>query len=223
MIKRISMMKKYIKNNEGFSLVEVAIALVLIGLIIGGVLKGHELIVSAKINATVQDLEGYRVAIHLFQERYGALPGDFSSASHYIRRDLRNGNGNGVLEGDGLDPGTEAGNFWIHLAAANLIQDVGRGVPSEKIGGVVTAQNNPTPDRLGLWLILGKAHGRRGQGALLTPFQARTICQKMDSEHPLSGSVQAGDGDDVPAGSCVRNEGFNGDNNQPSCVVYVRV
>jgi hypothetical protein len=127
------------------------------------------------------------------------------------------------VEGNSLDPGTEAGNFWVHLAAANLIQDVGRGVPSEKIGGMVTVQNNPTPDRLGLWLILGKAHDRGGQGALLTPLQARTICQKMDSANPLSGSVQAGDGGDVPSGSCVRNGDFNGDNNQASCVIYVQV
>lgn len=222
------------KNDDGFSLVEVAIALVLIGFIIGGVLKGQELISSAKINAVVQNMEGYRVATHLFQEKYGALPGDFSGASQYIRRDLRDGNGNGLLDGEGLDPGAEAGNFWVHLAASNLIQDVGKlpsngpafgghGVPAEKIGGVVTMQTNPTPDRPGLWMILGKPHGMNGQGALLTPLQARTICQKMDSADPLAGRVQAGDGLDVAPGSCLKGGDFNGENTQASCVVYVQI
>ncbi len=78
--------------------------------------------------------------------------GHYREISHYIRHDLRDGNGNGAVEGESVDQGTEARNFWVHLADVNLIQDVGRGVPSEKIGGVVTVQNNPTPERLGLWL-----------------------------------------------------------------------
>jgi len=67
------------KTNTGFTLIEISIVLVIIGLITGGVLVGNDLINGAKIRATVSQLESYNTATRTFQLKYGALPGDISA------------------------------------------------------------------------------------------------------------------------------------------------
>ena len=162
--KSMKQIKDFLKNEEGFSLVEIAIALIVVGLIIGGVLKGQELIENAKLNVVARNVDMYRVAIHLFADTYGSLPGDFHLASAHINPKLRNGQNDGIIGGHGLNPLDEAANVWMHLAYAGLIGDVGplpsygyakggQGVPHEKIGGVITLQHDPHADMPGHWLL----------------------------------------------------------------------
>ena len=198
-------LKAFLKKEEGFSLIEIAIALIVLGLVIGGVLKGKELIENAKLNVVARNIDMYRMAIHLFVDTYGSLPGDFHLASAHIHPKLRDGQNDGVISGHGLNPLDEAANVWTHLAQAGLIGDVGQfpsyeyakggqGVPQEKIGGVITLQHDPHPDMSGHWLLLGRENGSKGDGALLTPQQARTLAQKMDSADPNSGRVRGNHG-----------------------------
>ena len=63
------------QNQKGFTLVEIAIVLVIIGLLLGGVLKGQELIKSAKIKTTANQVKQFQSAIYTFQDKYRALPG----------------------------------------------------------------------------------------------------------------------------------------------------
>ncbi len=226
--------RKYILKNDGFSLVEVAIALIVIGVILGGVLKGRQLIENARMNVLMRNVDMYRVAFHLFQETYGALPGDFHLASDQIDGCLRNGNNDGIISGQGLNPQDEAGQAWRHLSSAHLISDVGalpqfghagrgKGVPHEKIGGVMTVRYAPDVNMPGHWLLLGQENGAEGDGALLTPRQAQTICQKMDSIDPMCGRVQGRHGANVAPEDCIKNGRFNTQNDHPACVLYFQL
>ena len=63
-------------KQAGFTLVEIAIVLVIIGLLLGGILKGQEMITQAKIKNVVNDFNGITAAVNSYQDRYRALPGD---------------------------------------------------------------------------------------------------------------------------------------------------
>src|SRR5436190_22725171 len=114
-------MKKKNKKQAGFSLIESAIVLVIMGFLIGGILKGKDLIESARLKRVISQLNEYRLATNTFLDKYDALPGDFDKASLQIDPRLQNGNGNGIIDGAGLASGSEALNFWTHVAAAGLI------------------------------------------------------------------------------------------------------
>src|SRR5262245_65778267 len=68
------------KSQKGFTLVEIAIVLVIIGLLLGGILKGQEMITQAKIKNVIADITGVSAAMYGYQDRYRALPGDDRSA-----------------------------------------------------------------------------------------------------------------------------------------------
>lgn len=227
-------MKKNNKRQKGFSLIESAIVLVIMGFLIGGILKGKELIESARLKRVVSQLNEYRLATSAFLDKYDALPGDFNKASTLIHQELQNGNGNGIVEGAGLAAGSEALNFWAHLAAAGLIGSpgpkgqenigtFGKGAPEASVGGGFTVENNPQGLK-GLWFILGKKKGDHGNGGLLTPTQAQSIDKKLDNGHPTSGKVRAMDGSDVSPHACVSENGlYNIENHESVCILLFQL
>ena len=118
------------KKQAGFTLVEIAIVMVIIGLLLGGVLKGQEIITNAKIKNLENDFNGITAAIYSYQDRYRALPGDDPRAD----RRFRAVNGGTVPvstanEGDGRVDGLfdsttdteESRIFWAHLRYAGLV------------------------------------------------------------------------------------------------------
>ena len=84
--------------NEGFSLLEVSIVIVIIGLLVGGILVGKSLINAAEMRAQINDLQQYQVAVSTFQLKYAAFPGDMSNATAYWGGSTTNGDGNGQIE-----------------------------------------------------------------------------------------------------------------------------
>lgn len=228
--------RKSQKEEPAFSLIEMSIVLLVIGLIVGGILKGQDLLASARLKTVMSQLNEFRLATNLFYDRYNALPGDFDQAQGMIDTTLRNGNNNGRIEGDGLNAqgeGHEALSFWAHLGAAGLIADpgkasldgvghFGRGAPPSKLGGGFTVRYNPETSLEGHWFLLGKENGTRGDAALLTPEQAHALDQKMDNGNPISGKVQARDGRDQSPGSCVQNGRYNFQNKKPACILFVQ-
>lgn len=104
------------RQQAGFTLVEISIVLVIVGLLLGGLLQGHQLIESARVRAVINDINGISSAWFAFQDRYGAIPGDFANAQNQINASLVNGDGNGAI-----DSNQERGQVWAHLSAAGLL------------------------------------------------------------------------------------------------------
>ena len=124
-------------KNKGFSLIEVAIAIVVIGLIVGFTIKGKELVHTAKLNATVEQVNSFKIAMHMFVEKYGALPGDLSNAKKEISESINDGRGTGEISS--ID---DAKRFWEHLVAAGLIAvdlSATSFLPACKLGGHYSA------------------------------------------------------------------------------------
>jgi prepilin-type N-terminal cleavage/methylation domain-containing protein len=105
------------RKQQGFTLIEIAIVLVIIGLLLGGILQGQSLINSARVRNLISQEDGIKAAFYGFQDRYRALPGDFSQASVLIPNVLAASNG----DGNGQITGTEAIAVWDHLSHAGFI------------------------------------------------------------------------------------------------------
>lgn len=113
------------RNQSGFTLIEIAIVLVIIGLLLGGVLKGQELINSAKVKNFGMDFKNIPVYIYGYQDKFRALPGDDVAASTHVASTgitIDNGDGNGIITGnwDSVTATDETVNFWQHIRLAQL-------------------------------------------------------------------------------------------------------
>ncbi len=112
-------------KQAGFTLIEISIVLVIIGLLLGGVLKGQELIENAKIKRMNNDFSGIATGAYSYLDRYAAIPGDDNGVvARWTAAPIPvNGNGDGKVDGDWADTAatSEAGQFWVHLRKSNLI------------------------------------------------------------------------------------------------------
>jgi prepilin-type N-terminal cleavage/methylation domain-containing protein len=153
------------RTQTGFTLVEIAIVLVIIGLLLGGILKGQEMITQARIKNVVNDFNGITAAYFAYQDRYRAVPGDDNqaatrwSATAIPPDGAKNGTGNGVISGLYMTapPATfaaftvdntigESNNFWHHLRLAGFVAgatstQAAWSQPVNAVGGLVGVQN----------------------------------------------------------------------------------
>lgn len=156
---------------RGFSLVELSIVLVILGLLTGSILSGQALIRAAELRSVATDMHRYQTAIMTFQDKYMGLPGDFKDATRFWGRDdARCPSAGGTASIPGTCNGNGAGTFssvlsttetylaWQHLALAGLIEGsysgyvtptawttppvVGTDVPASKLGNAYWTISN---------------------------------------------------------------------------------
>ena len=140
------------KQQSGFTLVEIAIVLVIIGLLLGGVLKGQELINSAKVKNMASDFRNVPLFIYGYQDKYKRLPGDDEGAVARWGASTANGDKNGTIGGtwDSVALADETVRFWQHIRLANLAAGstdfstiASASLPTNAEGGKIGIQMTP--------------------------------------------------------------------------------
>ena len=193
------------KKQAGFTLVEIAIVLVIIGLLLGGVLKGQELIESAKVKNIAQDMRSIAVAVMSYQDKFRAMPGDDpGAAARWGQGTCTPAPQNGTPLGDGLidegtwienDPSTpkKSSCFWDHLRRAGLLTgDATAAGPTNADGGIFGVVSTVTQGGVQgipgtLIVCAGSIRGRH-----VVPLDAI-----LDNGNPATGSMRAAAGAQV--------------------------
>ena len=184
-------------KQNGFTLIEIAIVLVIIGLLLGGVLKGQELITSARVRNLISQQDGVKAAYFGFLDRFRALPGDYSQASVNIANVLAaaNGNNNGQIQsiaaGSAIDEHIAA---WDHLSKAGFIN----GSYTYAAGNETNLSAPTNPYARYLRIIYDNVYGAGG-GALRHNLKSGNqipsdlmaeIDRKIDDGNPVGGTFQ---------------------------------
>src|SRR5215510_7776892 len=184
--------------SKGFTLIEIAIVLVIIGLLLGGVLKGQELITGARVRNLISQQDGIKAAFFGFQDRYRALPGDYATASTNIAGVSIVGNGNGRIEAGTGGALHEEILVWNHLTAAGFLN--GSYTMANSSVAAPAASNNPVnPYSVFLTLVYdqnyGVTAGKPQKHNLKTGSQVPVeimaeVDRKIDDGQPDTGGFQ---------------------------------
>ncbi len=144
-------------NNKGFTLVELAIVMTIIGLLVGGILKGQKMVENAKLKKTISQLDGIRTATIIFLDKYNQLPGDMYSATTRLPNctnavSCYSGDGDSAIMALPTSPphvftglatsfNSEDVQFWKHLSLSGLITSVNSGATT--MGGGISHPSAP--------------------------------------------------------------------------------
>jgi len=186
-----------INNQKGFTLVEIAIVLVIIGLLLGGILKGQELINGARVRNLADQNSGVQAAYYGFIDRYRQVPGDMTVAA------ATPAIGFAVLNGGDGDGGVdnsfpEAAGVWEQLARANFLSG-GFTLPVAAVADEDTYNGNAPINAYNAPLILTRNDGYTGAGGARLNLHlgrnvpvsiARELDVKLDDGLPNTGVVR---------------------------------
>lgn len=175
-------------TNKGFTLAETALVLVVAGLVLGGVLKGQELVVQSTIKNVIADMTGVSAAMYAYKDRYRALPGDDKGSDRWGLTPSSTA-GNGVIEGTyaSTAPTDESRLFWEHLRRAGFVVGDGSENPFNALFGKTGVQ---TGDGSG-----ASPGGVLGTAADTELFTGLMLCTaKLPDKMALSVDAQMDDG-----------------------------
>jgi prepilin-type N-terminal cleavage/methylation domain-containing protein len=189
------------RQQSGFTLVEIAIVLVIIGLLLGGILKGQELINSAKVKNLANDFRVIPTYIYAYQDKFKALPGDDPQAATHITGATvattpAGKQGNGVIDGtwNSTNAGDESALFWQHVRLANLaagptvlgdLSDADPYVPKNAVNGRLGVSSVSTP------FITGMTGTYQVCSAGVLGKFAKQLDIQMDDGETSTGSMRA--------------------------------
>lgn len=200
-------------RHHGFSLVELSIVLVILGLLVGGVLSGRSLIRAAEIRSIVTEYETWQTAVNSYKLRFRQLPGDMNNATSFWAG-TTNGNGDGRVF---FHPLPEIFLFWQHMALAGVIPGkftgvsgpgsnehvfIGENVPPSKVSGAgwSLAYISPAEVYAPQFFNIEYKHSYQyggpipdyeTQAPIITPAEAWSIDSKIDDGKPAQGFIIA--------------------------------
>jgi|AntDeeMinimDraft_5_1070356.scaffolds.fasta_scaffold21305_2 prepilin-type N-terminal cleavage/methylation domain-containing protein len=217
------------RQQKGFTLVEIAVVLVIIGLLLGGVLKGQELIASARVRNMADQQAGIQAAFYGFQDRYRAVPGDMTAtaASNAIGQSVTLGanppSGSAPFSDGQLSAPSASGavwqelnGVWEQLSKAGFIKgsyDGSNGTaPPDSTDGPINVFNGQ--------LIMARHAGYQDTGTAAARLVlhlgrnvpvdiARELDTKLDDGQPQTGTLR-----NATQGS----EAFESGSSSPACV-----
>jgi prepilin-type N-terminal cleavage/methylation domain-containing protein len=205
------------RKQNGFTLIEIAIVLVIIGLLLGGVLKGQELITAARVRNLAAQLDGVKIAYLGFQDRYRSLPGDYAIAQAAANIPGAGGvttlgcTAAGTCGNGKIDDANEGESIiaWHQLSRSGFITGNYDGT-----GTTPTATNNPTNAFSGYLQLINDAAYLDPAATVPVALTVKTgsnvpspilaeLDRKIDDGFPNTGSLRFSVWQGSTAASCI--------------------
>ena len=209
-LKQNNNLNKKLRRNDGFTILEMAIVLIIASLIFGAVIKGKNIIEKAKINKMITQIKSYQAAVEMFMGEYNSFPGtniqkhttdinsSFSSFNHCFWQQLND-------------------HTFLDVKLCRPFDS-----PQTPFGGFITAQQSPymLP---GKWLVIGENDGQNNYYGLLTAKQAFAINQALDNGDPSTGNVLSVEGINYMPGTCIKNGKYDINCNNGLCILLIKL